>query len=44
MSGAAVRAAAAQAVDAVVTGGRSLDAALGAAERSVPPAERRAKM
>lgn len=40
MSGAAARAAAARAVDAVVNAGRSLDAALAEAEGSLPPAER----
>lgn len=40
MSGAAVRAAAAQSVEAVVSAGRSLDAALADAERSIPAAER----
>lgn len=40
MSGAAVRAAAARAVEAVVTGGRSLDTALAEAGRSIPAAER----
>lgn len=40
MSGAAVRAAAAQALEGVVHGGRSLDAALADAERPLAPAER----
>lgn len=40
MSGAAVRAAAARAVDAVVTGGRSLDTALAEVEARVPAADR----